>query len=405
MMRKATDPPMYHSFNAETAKEVGVNAAIILGHLEFFMRHNADNDRNFRDGRYWTYESRKSMAKRYPYLSDKQIRTALKRLEDGGYIVSGCYNKTAYDRTKWYSVTDRGLSALGATYIEPDEEGPLPKVNIECAERAKAHMPKGPMTMCQKGQPIPGTVTGTVTSGSVEGECSSQLVAGESEHTHDAKTFLHDSIGEPVPFSDSPRPSVADVPEWRRPCEPPTPEEVATYAETIGYASLDAERFCDHYASVGWMKNGSPVTDWRALVRTWKLRDDSDPKRLAERKAAKKAERYGADNMPPVPDVLAMDPDRAWDWYMAQKKDGGELQVVLDNFAPLETEAHDRYYRLASREWCRLLLRQAENGLSPSTNPDKVNFGMEPRWIADGGDSYELRYQLSRFPDLKEEAR
>lgn len=54
---------------------------------------------------------------------------------------------------------------------------------------------------------------------------------------------------------------------------PPTPDEVAAYCQDKGYA-VDAERFCDFYASKGWRVGTSPMKDWKAAVRTWTKRGD-----------------------------------------------------------------------------------------------------------------------------------
>jgi len=55
---------------------------------------------------------------------------------------------------------------------------------------------------------------------------------------------------------------------------PPTPAEVSAYAKTINY-QIDAERFCDHYQSKGWMIGKNKMKDWRAAVRTWKRGDEN----------------------------------------------------------------------------------------------------------------------------------
>jgi len=52
----------------------------------------------------------------------------------------------------------------------------------------------------------------------------------------------------------------------------PTPQEVAEYANSIGYV-LDGEQFWDHYQSKGWHVGKSPMKDWKAAVRTWKRMD------------------------------------------------------------------------------------------------------------------------------------
>ena len=38
---------------------------------------------------------------------------------------------------------------------------------------------------------------------------------------------------------------------------------------------MDAERFCDFYASKGWMIGNQRMKDWRAAVRTWEKREET----------------------------------------------------------------------------------------------------------------------------------
>ena len=99
-----------HMFDPQIAKEYGVNAAIIFQNLAYRIEHDRANETNFHDGRYWTYNSVKAFAELFPYLTDKQIRGALKKLEEGGMILVGNYNKSAYDRTRWYALAEKGLS-------------------------------------------------------------------------------------------------------------------------------------------------------------------------------------------------------------------------------------------------------------------------------------------------------
>ncbi|MBL7186283.1 MAG: replication protein [Phycisphaerae bacterium] len=58
----------------------------------------------------------------------------------------------------------------------------------------------------------------------------------------------------------------------------PTPTEVKAYADSIDYHTLDAEYFVDSYESKGWMIGKSPMKDWKAVVRTWKSRDEKNGK-------------------------------------------------------------------------------------------------------------------------------
>lgn len=62
---------------------------------------------------------------------------------------------------------------------------------------------------------------------------------------------------------------------------PPTPEQVAQYAEEKDL-NVDAQRFCDFYASKGWKVGSSPMKDWKAAARNWSSRNDKGVKRDAE---------------------------------------------------------------------------------------------------------------------------
>lgn len=94
-----------HSFDPDIAHKVGVNAAVIYQNILFWAKKNHANQRNLHDGHVWTFNSVKAWAYLFPYLTPKQIRLALQKLEAEGLIVSGNYNKSAYDRTKWYGIS------------------------------------------------------------------------------------------------------------------------------------------------------------------------------------------------------------------------------------------------------------------------------------------------------------
>ena len=60
------------------------------------------------DGRCWTYNSTKALQELFPYASERQIKYALKKLREEGVIETGNYNKSAMDKTLWYTLTDAG---------------------------------------------------------------------------------------------------------------------------------------------------------------------------------------------------------------------------------------------------------------------------------------------------------
>ena len=103
---------MEHHFNTDLAKEYGVNCAILIDNISYWIHKNQCDNRHFYDGRYWTYISRQGMVRMFPYLSEKQIGYALQKLIDNDILMVGNYNKNTFDRTKWYAFTDNGLDLI-----------------------------------------------------------------------------------------------------------------------------------------------------------------------------------------------------------------------------------------------------------------------------------------------------
>lgn len=93
-----------HCFDPKLAKQVGMAAAVIFYHISFWIDHNAKNEQNFRDGRYWTYNSVKAFSLQFPYLTPKQIRTALDKLVTSRLIIKAEHNADRSDRTTWYAL-------------------------------------------------------------------------------------------------------------------------------------------------------------------------------------------------------------------------------------------------------------------------------------------------------------
>lgn len=103
---------MIHSFNINIATKYGVHSAIILDNLNYWITKNQANEQHFYDGHYWTYNSKKAFAELFPYMTERQIDYALKKLIDDGIIITGKYNPNKYNQTLWYAITDFGYSIL-----------------------------------------------------------------------------------------------------------------------------------------------------------------------------------------------------------------------------------------------------------------------------------------------------
>ena len=68
---------MTYSFDTELAQKLGVNEAIMLQNIVFWLLKNKANGSNYYDGRYWTYNSHKAFKELFPFWTENQIRRIL----------------------------------------------------------------------------------------------------------------------------------------------------------------------------------------------------------------------------------------------------------------------------------------------------------------------------------------
>lgn len=134
----------HHFFCVEEAERYGIKEAILLANIRHWLDKNKANKTNIQDGRVWTYNSRSAFAELFPYMSEKQIRIALNKLIEAGILLTGNYNKSAYDRTLWYSIDEPEYRA-DADAIFSESNGPNGQIDL----------PKRSVPFAPEGQPIP----------------------------------------------------------------------------------------------------------------------------------------------------------------------------------------------------------------------------------------------------------
>lgn len=133
---------MEHSFDTDIAQEYGIQCAILLRHLYFWIEKNKANERHYYDDYYWTYSSIKALTELFPYMSKNTIVRSIQKLVDDGLLIEGNYNNSSYDRTKWYALTNLGYSIC---------------------EKSEIHLPKFRNGNTQSQKPIPDILTDTIT--------------------------------------------------------------------------------------------------------------------------------------------------------------------------------------------------------------------------------------------------
>lgn len=107
-----------HHFKVALAVEFGIEEAVMLDEFYHQIKWNTSNERNYHDGRFWTYNSQKSYAKTFPYMSEGKIKRTISNLVKKGILMKGNFNANQYDRTNWYAFTDYGLTIVQKCYID-----------------------------------------------------------------------------------------------------------------------------------------------------------------------------------------------------------------------------------------------------------------------------------------------
>lgn len=99
-----------HTFSVEVATKLGsAHDAIILQHFWFWHQNNHGKDHAMKGDHPhpWTYNTVAKIAEIFPYMTEREVRLSIQRLVEADYLITGNFNKMRFDKTLWYSVTDK----------------------------------------------------------------------------------------------------------------------------------------------------------------------------------------------------------------------------------------------------------------------------------------------------------
>jgi hypothetical protein len=127
------------SFNPVIAQLYGVDEAVFLQNVYFWIEKNRVNNRHFYDDDYWTYNSVSAFSKLFPFWTTRQIERIIKKLEKEGVLKIGNYNSSAYDRTRWFALTEKinSIYENGVTHLRENvnqntqKDEPIPDSNTD----------------------------------------------------------------------------------------------------------------------------------------------------------------------------------------------------------------------------------------------------------------------------------
>ncbi len=106
--------PLTHAYGEGcVAVRYGLEEAVFLDSVMFWWRTNRGNERNFFDGRWWTYNSLKTYQAAFPWWSLRQLRRVIASCKEKGALLTGNFSEDRRDRTVWYSPSDELLGLYG----------------------------------------------------------------------------------------------------------------------------------------------------------------------------------------------------------------------------------------------------------------------------------------------------
>lgn len=92
---------------------IGVNEAIFLQQIHYWLEINKKTKRNFEEGRYWTYNTIENWkVENFPFWSVSTIKRTVANLKKIGVIITSNFNKSNIDKTLWYTIDYDVLNAL-----------------------------------------------------------------------------------------------------------------------------------------------------------------------------------------------------------------------------------------------------------------------------------------------------
>lgn len=98
---------MTHSFNTTLAERYGIDEAILIEHIYWWIHKNdcEEIEDMIHEGKVWCRSTAKGFAKYIPYMKPDKIWRKLKKLE-GHVLLVGNFNRQALNQTLWYTFTD-----------------------------------------------------------------------------------------------------------------------------------------------------------------------------------------------------------------------------------------------------------------------------------------------------------
>lgn len=124
--------------NPIAAEVLGVNEAIIVQQIHYWLNINEKAKINFHKGKYWTYNTYENWQKtNFRFLSVSTLKRIFKKLVTKGILITDNFNKAKYDRTLWVTINYEKLDELLSKYEEENKNEKSEKIeeNVEISTK------------------------------------------------------------------------------------------------------------------------------------------------------------------------------------------------------------------------------------------------------------------------------
>lgn len=152
------------TINKVAANVLGLNEAIVVQQIHYWLNINKKANKNFYDGRTWTYNTYETWQKEnFSFWSEKTVRRIFSNLFKKGILLKANYNIHKYDRTLWISLDYSKIEEILVDYENKNIELSTKGQNVQmsnCNKRTECPKAKGQNVQKQKDRmtpPIPET--------------------------------------------------------------------------------------------------------------------------------------------------------------------------------------------------------------------------------------------------------
>ena len=92
---------------------IGDRQAILLQQIQYWLDINEKTKSNYRDGRWWTYNTYEAwIEESFPFWNIRMLRRLMKDLEERGLVIARKFESADWKQRKWYTIDYDAVAAL-----------------------------------------------------------------------------------------------------------------------------------------------------------------------------------------------------------------------------------------------------------------------------------------------------